>query len=217
MKFLKTAALVATCLLAPAAASALTYTFTDRRGTPAMTGASGVNLNGFLYDVTFYTGKTLDLFGVSGTNSFRPLDFRSKAEAEAAGQALQDQVFVDDPSGDVDKQYDSARFLTFFIPVRYDAGADESRSPIGVPDTDLLQILIPYRNAPREPMNVTRVFNDTEERLDTLEDGTQFESIVAQWATFELTGPVAPVPVPESALLLGAGLGALRLMRKRAA
>ena len=66
-----------------------------------LTGASGVNVGGTLYDVSFVGGTCADAFGVCDSAHF---DFTTASDALAASQALMDQVFIDGPDGQFDSQ-----------------------------------------------------------------------------------------------------------------
>ena len=74
-------------LATPTSAADLTV---DSNGI--LTGATGVNVGGTLYDVSFLDGTCVALF--SGCTESTDFDFTTGASAEAAAQALLDQVFV---------------------------------------------------------------------------------------------------------------------------
>lgn len=63
-------------------------------------GATGVDVNGTLYDVSFVEGSCVALF--SGCDSSSDFDFATELEAEFAAVALLSQVFVDTASGAFD-------------------------------------------------------------------------------------------------------------------
>ena len=60
-------------------------------------GATGVNVNGFLYDVSFSDGSCISLFG--GCTSPSQFAFTDRTTALAASQALLDTVFLDSSRG----------------------------------------------------------------------------------------------------------------------
>ena len=62
-----------------------------------LTGASGVEVGGALYDVAFKDGTCAGLF--SGCDQAADFQFKSKTEGEAASLALENQVFVDGLAG----------------------------------------------------------------------------------------------------------------------
>jgi PEP-CTERM motif len=66
-----------------------------------LTGATGVNVNGSLYDVRFVEGTCVSLF--SGCNDVG-FTFHTSTDAVAASQALLDQVFLDSSSGNFGTQ-----------------------------------------------------------------------------------------------------------------
>ena len=69
-------------------------------GSGILTGATGVNVNGTLYDVTFVDGSCVSLF--DGCDSVSDFDFSSADDAGDASQALLNQVFLDGPDGNFD-------------------------------------------------------------------------------------------------------------------
>lgn len=68
--------------------------------THALTGATGVVVNGQTYNVSFVDGSCSGLFGGCDANS--DFVFHSRAEANAASRALLDQVLVDGNLGAFD-------------------------------------------------------------------------------------------------------------------
>lgn len=66
-------------------------------GTGKLTGATGVDVGGSFYDVTFLDGSCFSLFG--GCDETTDFFFQTQSDAVAAAQALLDQVFLDGPSG----------------------------------------------------------------------------------------------------------------------
>ena len=69
-------------------------------GSGILTGATGVDVDGTLYDVEFVDGTCVALF--DGCDSVTDFTFSSEADALAASQALLDQVFLDTAQGDFD-------------------------------------------------------------------------------------------------------------------
>lgn len=65
-------------------------------------GATGVNVDGTLYDVAFRDGTCAALF--NGCNELSDFAFNTDASAERAAQALLDQVLIDGPLGQFDSQ-----------------------------------------------------------------------------------------------------------------
>jgi hypothetical protein len=64
-----------------------------------LTGATGVNVNGSIYNVTFMDGSCNSLFGGCDASLFA---FDTRQGALDASQALLDQVFLDGPLGNFD-------------------------------------------------------------------------------------------------------------------
>lgn len=81
--------------LSPAAASSLTI---DAYGK--LTGATGVNVGGILYDVAFVDASCVSIF--NACDAITDFEFTTISEANVASQALLDQVLVDGPNGNFD-------------------------------------------------------------------------------------------------------------------
>jgi len=62
-----------------------------------LSGATGVDVNGMLYDVRFPDRTCFDAF--DGCDEVSDFDFQNEADATAAAQALMDQVLVDTAQG----------------------------------------------------------------------------------------------------------------------
>ena len=62
-----------------------------------LTGATGVNVQGTLYDVSFTDESCVTVY--EGCDEVSDFLFTTQSAATAASQALLDQVFVDGPSG----------------------------------------------------------------------------------------------------------------------
>ena len=100
-------------LFALTAAAALAFVTTPAQAGPTLLvngsgqliGATGVNVGGTLYDVTFSTGSCIDAYNGCDPAAFT---FANAADAQAAAQALFDQLFIDGPAG----QFDSVPTLT---------------------------------------------------------------------------------------------------------
>ena len=72
-----------------------------------LAGASGVQVDGELFDVQFLDGTCGEVF--DGCDSLSDFDFDTRSSAESAAQALLDQVFLDGESG----AFDTSPGLTF--------------------------------------------------------------------------------------------------------
>ena len=141
-------------------------------------------------------------------------------DATAAGQALLDQVFVDDPSGDADKLYDSLPTLIYGLPVSWSQPVlGIARQPTGsrpYNQSGGSEFLIAHGDFPGSPHTaVVKVTHDGNEAIAGLSATFHVGSTVAHWAIFDQTDPVTAVSLPAPVLMLGAGLAALGLRRRK--
>ena len=70
-----------------------------------LTGATGVDVGGTLYDVTFVDGTCAQIFG--GCDAVTDFQFQTVSTASAAAQALLDQVFLNGADGNFDSHPES--------------------------------------------------------------------------------------------------------------
>lgn len=91
---------VATCALALSAHASAAPILQVSNGI--LTGATGVSVNGKLWDVTFLDGSCTSIF--KGCDSTSDLPIQDEATAKLAGQALFAQVFVDGQLGNFDTE-----------------------------------------------------------------------------------------------------------------
>lgn len=170
-------------------------------------GATDVDVNGVLYDVTFADGPCTAIF--SGCNEASDFDFATDVEAEAAAQALLDQVFLNAP----------ARFLFDTDPLRT-RGCDELLSGacgITIPYGDLMTLttgdigvaIIVARNAVDEANDEVGP-GGAQTPMNDLRD-IKFATYAKFTRTTPVDPPMDPIPVPAAFPLFVAGLAGLRL------
>ena len=185
--------LVCSVLTIPRVAHAAPILLVD--GSGILTGATGVNVGGTLYDVQFLDGSCAEIFDACDSNA--DFDF-DPVGAQLAADALLDQVFG---NGD---QFDTDPALT--------AGC--------VGTTSICQVILPYllfvngggdlfvataRNNPGATTDVVGGSAGT----DTFDTRTRTD---VTYADFTVTGTV---PEPASLLLFGSGLAAAAIRAKR--
>jgi len=197
-KFLKSLATASLFAVIATAGHAATYTFD---GSGQLTGATGVNVSGTLYDVTFEEGSCAAVF--SGCDEVSDdLDFDTVAAAQAAANSIGQQIFE---KGDV---YDTDPETTFGctfssscdFQIPYAVGGGVAEAPLGVI----------FRN-------VNDGFSDgitssAESLIDTVNG--LFIADRRVWAKFTQAAP-APVPLPAPVLLLMGGLVGLGALRRK--
>lgn len=162
-----------------------------------LTGASGIDVNGTLYDVEFFGGSCAD--AAAGCNELSDFLFAGdEVTSLAASAALRDQVLTDSVLGDFDSFPNLVR----------GCGLEQScavRTPF---DFD-------------GPSVVASLFNNLSaasmipEALTTSTSGINFASDGTTWAIFSETAGVTPVPLPAAAPLLLMGVSGLALATRR--
>lgn len=162
----------------------------------ALIGATGVNVNGTLYDVTFSAGTCETLF--SGCDEASDLDFTDPGEALDAAQALLDQVFLDGPQGNFDSSPSLTRGCS--NPVLCQVYVPHTLNYFGNPD--LAQAAAANNAAP------TFANPDASVQATILTDRISGLQGTDTFALFSLAASGA-VPEPENWLLMVLGFGAL--------
>jgi hypothetical protein len=194
--------LAVACVVALSSSAPTTAQQLIVNGSGQLTSATGININGTLYDVTFSVGSCDDAY--SGCNA-TDFTFSSAADAQAAAQALLDYVFVDGPAG----QFDSAPTLTAGClfsntcraAVPYGLGMDNLGEPV------VLSMLAANNSAGSVFADAVFAVGD-EFHYDATNDAQI-------WTHFTLENAV-PEPATWALMLVGFGAigGALRRSRK---
>jgi hypothetical protein len=179
-------------LLASSSASAATLNVVGGQ----LMGASGVDVDGTLYDVAFGSGTCISLF--NGCDEVSDFTFQTQASAVLASQALSDQVFNSDS---VLGPFDSDPTLTngCFAP-----GASGS--------CFLLTPYSLYSNLGIAFVQATQFENSAGSEFGgdgVFESSTLATSSDPDYDSYAVWTPLTVVPEPSTALLLGLGLTVL--------
>jgi hypothetical protein len=161
-------------------------------GSGILTGATGVNVGGTLYDVQFVEGTCAALF--DGCHSVNDFTFTTDADALAASQAVLGQVFLDTAQG----PFDSDPTLTLgCINTTFDACA--AITPFGFGELALGEPGVLIGAAENSSPALDVVFSRI---LMLATDSSDVEELVfARWT------PAAETAVPEPATVSLVGLG----------
>ena len=156
-------------------------------------GASGVDVGGASYDVTFQSGSCASIF--MGCNDVSDFQFATEADATTAAAALLDQVFLDTAVG----QFDTS--------VLSISGCELRASNCSA--------LVAF--APGSIATATVAINEVDEASDRISvTGLGNSSVLAApFAVFTEAAPIAPVPLPASGWLLAFALGVIGLGKRQ--
>lgn len=151
-----------------------------------LTGATGVTVNGGLYDVRFEDGTCVALY--SGCDSPEDFLFQSFDAANAAAVALLEQVFIDSAAGPFDT---------------------DPTATAGCIDTFECGFFTPYEyDAENDSLLLHMFFNRSGAFVDTLSGGSTSRTGVFSAAEGVTYVVWTPVPEPGTlALVAAAGLG----------
>ncbi len=176
-------------ILSPGPAQALSL---QVNGGGILTGATGVNVGGALYDVQFLDGTCSALF--SGCDQTTDFIFQTQANALLAGQALLDQVFLNSTLGN------------------FDTGPNLTQ---GCTNAFVCNVGTPFQLT---STNIVSTYNSV--NSSSLSDSTQccssfttvFNSGTFPTFTYARWSPAAANPVPEPSTIALFGLGLIALV-----
>lgn len=162
-------------------------------GTGELYGATGVLVNSVLYDVEFKDGSFNSLYVTPGI----PLLFTTLADANAASQALLDQVIIDGPDGNFDSQPELTRGIEY-----PQGGVIFTPYMVGTPNVASSQAA----NYPGLGDGVNGLSIDPNFNLTSVSVYTY-----AIWSVHQ----VAEIPEPSTYMLLGSCLGIVAFSRAK--
>jgi hypothetical protein len=160
--------------------------------TPELLGATGVSVNGVMYDVTFIDGTCIALF--DGCDAPSDFTFTLQLDAEAAAQALLDQVLIDLAAPDL-----------FDTEPEFTQGCSSAlRCDIWIPFG--IGATVDFAAAINETFDAADVVGSF--FINPATDTGPIEDVV--WAQF------TPVPEPATLLLTAVGTAAALVRHRRA-
>jgi len=170
-------------------------------------GATGVDVNGTLYDVSFLDGTCIELYNGCNENTdfpfTNPADLNDNILLGAAMQALLDQVFIDSPQGTFDSQPNLMNGCN--VP-----GGCRVFTPL-------------WANVAANSVGVFSAFNSVQEFRDDIGSGggsRTFDTrpvpgVVEDISVYAVWNGATVVPVPSAVWLFGSGLIGLVGLAKR--
>lgn len=167
-----------------------------RNGDGDVTGATGLLIDGALYDVDFVNQRCRDLF--AGCRGEGPFPFTTEAAAIEAGQAIRDQVF------------------------RNETGALQMTIDEFAPCIGGCYVLVPYALVPSGTQFLSVIvglFDNPHRTIGPVAIGYGLPITYAPvgrypYAVFSAPYPVPQIPVPASGLMLATAAGALGAARR---
>ena len=165
-----------------------------------LVGALGVNVNGTLYNVEFVEGTCAALF--SGCDQPSDFAFTTQAQADAASQALLDQVLIDGPQGN----FDTEPAMTFGCEPNTQASYCSPLTPFTL-----------MVNSDGSFAGSSEIFNQPTVSGDTITFGflpINFDTTSSPFLVYARFSASA-LPEPTTVGLLGIGLAGFALRRRK--